>query len=298
MRAFQKGRTIHLSSRIRVLRIVRVQLTRLLVHWPIDLIGILILCAPLAVDFSSAAEADPFKAGERLVYSIHWDPPWYLFFLPAMEAGEIEVQLFGGEEYKGKKAAKIVFKVHSSGSLSKLAGLRVEDEFVFFSEPESLCSISVSKKIHEGKRKRQIDVEYLKESGRLHIRELDESVTPARIKKDEFKNDIPECVQDPLSALYDLRRMKLDSGFARKSILGYDDRIKEVTSSVLNQEDISILSRKLSAWRIETKSLMGGLFKGGGQFRLWLSADEQKMPLQFEVKVKLGRVIGKLKEFP
>jgi len=40
---------------------------------------------------------------------------------------------------------------------------------------------------------------------------------------------------------------------------------------------------------------MGGLFKEGGQFRLWVSADQRKVPLQFEVKVSLGKVVGKLK---
>ena len=40
---------------------------------------------------------------------------------------------------------------------------------------------------------------------------------------------------------------------------------------------------------------MGGLFKEGGQFKIWFSADEKKVPVQFEVKVKLGRVFGELK---
>jgi hypothetical protein len=43
---------------------------------------------------------------------------------------------------------------------------------------------------------------------------------------------------------------------------------------------------------------MGGVFKEGGQFRIWLSADDKKVPLQFEVRVKLGKVLGALKEKP
>jgi hypothetical protein len=269
-------------------------------------IGILLICAlslaPQPAEFASpndnAEESKPFKSGERLVYSIQWDPPWYLFFLPRMEAGEAELQYLEEAEYNGKKAVKILFKTHSSGSLSKLAGLKVEDEFLFLSEPQSFCSLYVSKEVREGKRKRRISIEYLKESGQLHFRELDESLTPPKLQKDEIKNNIPGCVQDPLSAVYYLRSMKLQPGFSYKSFLGYDDKIKEINSLVLRQENISIPSGKLPAWRIETAALMGGLFKDGGQFIIWLSADQWKAPLQFEVKVKLGRVIGKLKQLP
>jgi hypothetical protein len=52
---------------------------------------------------------------------------------------------------------------------------------------------------------------------------------------------------------------------------------------------------KSAAWNIRTAALMGGLFKEGGQFRIWLSADQRKVPLQFEAKVSLGKVVGKLK---
>ena len=46
--------------------------------------------------------------GERLVYKIEWDPPWYMFFLPSLEAGEAEIHLIGETQYKNRKA--IIFK--------------------------------------------------------------------------------------------------------------------------------------------------------------------------------------------
>ena len=87
----------------------------------------------------------------------------------------------------------------------KLSGMKIEDEFIFISEPETFCSLSVSQKIREGKRKRQIDVDYLRNTNQLHIREMDESVDPPKLKKDEIKDNIPPCVQDPFSALYFFR---------------------------------------------------------------------------------------------
>jgi len=64
---------------------------------------------------------------------------------------------------------------------------------------------------------------------------------------------------------------------------------------VEKQEIIQTPSGKAAVWRINTAALMGGLFKEGGQFKIWLSEDAKKVPIQFEVKVRLGRILGKLK---
>ncbi len=264
-------------------------------HWILMCALCLAIASPLQ---KKVAAGEPFNIGERLLYTVEWDPPWYFFFLPKMDAGEIELSLSGETEYKGKKALQIDFKAHSSGILLKLAGFKIEDEFKFLSEPKTFCSLKVTKKVREGKRKRQIDMEYLRESGQLHFRELDESVNPPILKKDEIKNDIPECVQDPFSAIYYFRTMPLQPDYAHRTTVGYDERFKEISARVEKKENLQIAAGEFPAWRINTVALMGGLFKGGGQFRVWLSADDKKIPLQFETEVPLGRVLGRLKHLP
>jgi hypothetical protein len=255
--------------------------------------GLVLAHQQTSIGETNLAAASPVK--ERLVYKVEWNPPWFLFFLPNMEAGEVVVELFRDAEYLGRKAYKIVFKANSSGTLARLSGLKVEDEFVYFTEPETFCTLDASEKIREGKRKRQINVQYLRETRQLHIREVDETVVPPKVKKDEIKGDIPDCVHDPLSALYMFRQLPLRDQFNHTFLLANDDKIREVRSTVEKQEMIETPSGKSPAWKITTSALMGGLFKEGGQFHIWLTADEKKLPLQFEVKVRLGRVFGKLK---
>jgi len=250
-----------------------------------------------ASDETAQAGSTPFSIGERLLFDVEWDPPWYLFFLPSMKAGEIDLQLEGEVQHNDKNALKIVFKANSSGLLTKLAGIKIEDVFVFLAEPETFCSLKASKKIREGKRKRQIDVEYFRDSHQLHIREMDESIVPPELKKDDIKDNIPSCVYDPLSAIYLLRLSPLQTKHVRTFMIGYDDRIKEVESRVEKQEKVKTPAGEFTAWRIRTTALLGGLFKEGGQFRIWFSADERRLPLQFEIKVKLGKVLGKLKQY-
>ncbi len=93
-----------------------------------------------------ALSATPYSLGERLVYVVKWDPPWYLFFLPSMEAGEIDLQLAGETEYQGQKAWKIIFNAHSSGALLKMSGIKIDDEYVFITDPETFCSLNAVEK--------------------------------------------------------------------------------------------------------------------------------------------------------
>jgi hypothetical protein len=246
---------------------------------------------------SASATPDPaiLPLGERLVYKIEWDPPWYLFFFPIVEAGEAELQLNGEAEYNGRKALRVVFKGRSSGTFAKMAGIKVEDEFIFLTEPGTLCTFSSLSKIREGKRRKQVNVEYMAESRELRIRETDESVNPSKIKKDETKSNIPECVHDPFSALYLFRQANLKEGFSQTFMLANDDKIREIKTLVDRREMIQGPSGKIDAWRVSTVAMMGKLFREGGQFKIWFSADEKKIPVSFEVKTRLGRVFGRLK---
>lgn len=244
---------------------------------------------------SETTSSNPYSMGERLVYTVKWDPPWYLFFLPSMEAGEIELHLAGEAIHRGRNTWQINFKARSSGSLSRMAGVKVEDDFSFITERDTLCTLSVSRRIREGKRKRQIDVEYFGDMRQLHIREVDEAVVPPKLKKDEIKKEIPPCVHDPFSAIYSLRRLMLRPKLEQTFMVGHDDRVKEVISRVEKKEIIETPMGVFPAWSIHTAALMGGLFKEGGQFRIWLSADERKIPVQFEARLHLGKAVGKLK---
>ncbi len=253
---------------------------------------------PAQVDLKTPeanGRAATIPVGEKLVFQVEWNPPWYLFFLPPMEAGEAEIIVAAEPPYKGNKAIKIIFNARSSGALVKLAGIKIDDHFEFITNPESLCTYAISKKEREGKRKRDIDVVYLPETRQLHIHEMDVAVNPPQLKKDLYKDNIPECVKDLFSALYFARRHDFFLGAKYQSIVGDNDRIKEVQIRVEKNEQVSTPGGRFTAWRLNTIALVGGLFKEGGQFKMWLTSDEKKVPVQFEAKVNLGTISGKLK---
>ncbi len=237
----------------------------------------------------------PFSIGETLVFTLDWRPPWYLFFLPPMDAGDVEVSISDNAEYNGRKALKIKFSARSSGTFTRLVGIKVEDNYEFLTDPDTFCTFRAFKQEREGKRKRDIEVTYFAEEHRLHIRELDMAVTPPKVKRDEDHKEIPACVQDLFSALYSARRKEFFPGADYKSMVGDNDKVKEIEIRVGKSETVQTPAGSFKAWKVDTISLVGGLFRHGGQLRIWVTADMKKVPVQLEVKVNLGTVVGKLK---
>ena len=233
--------------------------------------------------------------GETLVYTIKWDPPWYMFFLPKMEAGEMTFKFQGIDEFKGKPALKIVVEARSSGSLAKLAKMEVEDVFQFYSDPETLCAKGSVSKIREGKRKRLLELEYFEDERRFHFLSLDESVTPPQVHKDITMDDLPPCVQDPFTALYFYSTLPLAKGYAKSMNIGNDDKVLEVHTRIESQESVETPAGKFTAWKIKTDALRGGLFREDGDFRVWVADDDRKALVRFDAKVRLGHVQGVLK---
>jgi hypothetical protein len=237
----------------------------------------------------------PFIIGERLVYKVEWNPPWYLFFFPAVDAGEATISLEGLTRYQGRRALKIVLSVRSSGTLAKLAGVKVDDRYEFLTDPDTFCTFCATMRVRQGKRLRDIDVSYLPENARLHFREVDVSTNPPRVLNDKYKEGIPPCVKDGISVLYSLRRSDFKVGTVERQLVGDTDKVNEVEIQVEKEESVRTQMGVYNAWKINTVGLLGGLFRNPGQFRIWLSADEKKIPVRFEVKTSLGKVTGSLR---
>jgi hypothetical protein len=272
----------------------------------LTVLSILIIgaCAPFASAFQgtpaelSRIESSPsFSAGERLVYSIKWDPPWYLFFLPSMGAGEVEILLAGDAPYRNKNAQKIIFHATSSGALARLTGLHIANVFTYYNDPATFCTRGVDNIVREGNRKRHIEAQYHYDTNQLHFREINEAVDPSEVMKDIVVEDIPACVHDPVSALFFYRTMELHRGHTQALIVGNNDRINKVNLQVEKEETLATSIGKINSWKVNVTSLLGELFKESGRLSIWFSRDETRLPLQFEIRVRLGKVLGVLKEY-
>jgi hypothetical protein len=268
-------------------------------------IGLVMLGLILFAQFHSLSSAtttvkkatEVFPEGETLVYDVRWDPPGWMFFLPTIGAGEMTVQFQNHGKHEGKPAYKITLRAVSSGFLPKLTGITVDDSFESIVDAGEFCSRRMTKKLREGKRHRDIFLSFNPESGKGHYLAFDVGQDPpVRLKDDEVRN-VPPCVQDILSAIYVTRLKELKLGDKYPLTLSDDGEIKQVEVNVREKEPVEAAAGRFQALRLETISVSGALFKGGGTLLVWLSDDERKVPVKFEAKVKLGKVYGTIKEF-
>ena len=234
--------------------------------------------------------------GETLVFEIRWDPPAWMFFLPTISAGELTIQFQHEARLDGKAVHQITARAVSSGFFPKLTGVSVDDSFESFVEASQFCSLKMTKKLREGKRLRDIVLTFDGERGTGHYLAQDVSKTPpVQLKNEEVKN-LPPCVQDILSAIYVTRLHELRSGSKFPLVVSDDGTVKQVEVRVKERETVEALAGRFTAWKAESVSVFGGLFKDGGTFLVWFSDDAYHVPVKFEAKVKVGRVFGTVKQ--
>ena len=86
------------------------------------------------------------------------------------------------------------------------------------------------------------------------------------------------------------------SGSKFPLVVSDDGTVKQVEVRVKERETVEAIAGRFSAWKVESVSVFGGLFKDGGTFLVWFSDDARRVPVKFEAKVKVGRVFGTVKQ--
>jgi hypothetical protein len=251
---------------------------------------------PSSPEKRSGNSKERFPPGERLVYEVQWEPPPWMFFIPSITAGDITLHWDEKVVQNELTTQRITATAVSSGFFPRLTGITVNDSFESVIDAKKFCSLQMTKKLREGKRQRDVFLTFDSRSRKGHYEAFDVSKSPKLQLKNEDLTDVPECVQDVLSAIYFARLQELKPDLQFPITIVDDGRIREIQVKVLKAELVDVLGRKNAALKLEAKSVFGGLFKESGTFYVWVSDDTQKMPLQFEAKIKVGKVSGWLKQ--
>ncbi len=222
----------------------------------------------------------PFAPGEILTYEVTWS---------IFPAGQVVAALASVGEGSGD-AYQVTTTARSQGFVSLL--YNVQNEVHSFFDPQTVCSRRISKKIKEGRRRKETQIVF--DSARrlaiLDERDLNNPNAPAK----HAENEIPACVQDVVSAFYFVRRQPLVVGQQIRVPLNDGAKTYEVTVDVQSRDQIQTPGGSRSAFRLEPK-VFGGLYKRKGRMLIWLSDDEQRLPLRIQAMISVGSLTGNLK---
>jgi hypothetical protein len=222
----------------------------------------------------------PFSPGETLTYDVSWS------MLPA---GKLTATL--SKDTHGPGDAYVIKTTADSQGLASLL-YKVQDEFQSVFNPQTLCSIEISKQINEGSHHRVTKITFNRYRGVaiLDERYLDEGDKPP--KHDEHA--IPPCAQDIITAFYYVRSQPLHVGDRIKLAVNDGSNTKIVIAEVKGRKKIQTPLGEREALRV-VPTVFGNLYeKRKGKVVIWFSDDAYHFPLRIKVTLKLGAVTGTL----
>lgn len=219
----------------------------------------------------------PFGPGERLHYAVEWR------LLPA---GHAELWL---DADRTPGFWKVMARANSTGYVSNL--YKVEDEYTSTFSRESFCSSGIRKTIHEGDRHREVDIRFDPRRLLGFLRERDTAgSTPPR--QEQFA--VPACVHDILSAFYYVRKLPLATGKSFDFPLNDGGRTLSIRLEVQALEEVETEIGTFEAFRVEPDVFSGQLFQQKGRLFVWLSNDEQRIPVQLRAQIGVGTIVASL----
>lgn len=216
-----------------------------------------------------------FQAGEVVEYRVHYG---------AVTAGvarlEVKPQLV---EMNGRQC----FHMVGVGISSKLFSpfFKVNDRYETFVDTETLVPQKFKRRIEEGSFKHYIEVEFDQTKHKASERS---TTVPGPVV-----HDVPAYIQDVMSAFYFARTQ--DYSNAKVGDVSHfqnfiDHKVHDLDVAFMGREVIEVGGIKYKTVKLEPLLMEGGIFTHKGDMFIWISDDENRIPIRVESGLVIGSV--------
>ena len=147
----------------------------------------------------------------------------------------------------------------------------------------------------QGKRVRTSETLYDRSKGKLSWTQRDPN--NPNVEPRTAVVDFAGQLQDVLSAIYFVRTQKLEVGKTFEVFVSDSGHVYRVPIHVLEKKKMKTAVGKVTAFRVEPDLFgpEGMLDDAKGQFSIWISDDEKRIPVSARVKTEYGTFDIKLK---
>jgi hypothetical protein len=214
-----------------------------------------------------------FPDGQSYVYSVEY----HLF-----TAGTATVGL------DSAGAEKRVTAIADSAGVANMV-YAVHDRFEARFDPNTFCSLGVTKHTEEGPHKRDTQVTF-------HYPRRKSVLQEKNLKTGESKqidNDIPPCVTDVVTGFYYLASLPLKAGNYYRFPVNDGGKTAEVAAQFEGKEQVKVPAGSFPAIRVSAEALTGNL-KGRGRVWAWFIDDANRTPIQMRAKLTWGTLLFRL----
>ena len=215
----------------------------------------------------------PFHPGEKIKYSIRWE---------MVKAGKASFRVLDLTTINGEKAYNFILEMESNKYIDIF--YKIRDRHEGFANLDFTRSL-LYRKTQTGKDKRDVKVLFdwdrktalYSKSGR---------------RRDPIK--IPANTFDPLSAFYKMRTFKFNTGQDISFPVTDGEEYFIQKATVIKKETITLSSGTYDTYQLALAvNHFSGVFKKSENptVKLWVTADNRKIPVRIKIKVFIGSII-------
>jgi len=228
-----------------------------------------------------------FGDGEDISYSVHynWGPIW-------VTAGEVTFKA-----KLEKKGGKQIWHLSSSGKTFSSYDVlfKVRDYYETWIDPETFKTINFKRYIYEGGYTLVNSLNFDYEKKKIF------STTKSNNNPVRFDTiAIQPCSFDMLASVYLTRTIDLDHipMYQKKQVsVVFDDQVFNIYIRVLGREVVeNIDGKRYNCIKISAKMVEGTIFKGDEDVLIWITNDENHIPVYIEAKILVGTIKAYLHE--
>lgn len=219
----------------------------------------------------------PYQDGEEIVYIVYYN--WGFVWVPA---GEVKFVVTEKEDC-------LQYDVIGKSFSSYDSMFMVRDYYTSQVDKETLNPRNFKRDIHEGNYIRFDSISFDHDNHRLT-----EYFGKTRAKAMRFDFEVDKVVQDMVSVIYKLRSSNitnLDNNSKIPLSIFFDKERFDLDVNYLGMETKKIKSLgKVRAHHLQPELIDGYVFSEGDLMDIWVSADENHVPLLIESPITIGSV--------
>ena len=216
----------------------------------------------------------PFGPGESFTFSVGYG---------LINAGETTLTVEPMLNYYGSEVYHVRARARSNRFFSAI--FRVRDQVESYIDATELYARYFNKHIREGSFRRDVEIHFDHEQKKAYY-------------PDGRENEIPFGVQDVLSAFYYVRAMELNDGDDFLLPTHGDKALYDLRILVHGREMVDSMLGSKSCIKIEP--ILDGhdkLFRHEGQLYVWLTDDDDRVPVLLKANIAVGAIEAKLTQY-
>ena len=241
------------------------------------LLGLLLLNAVRAEETVSL-----LKPGEALTYNVGWGP--------VSHAGEIKIRA-QSEIVDGQPQLLVHTQTSTRGFIRTLLRFDGTAQSRFDPRNGRLLSATAATLSKKKNTQASMTLDYAKrEIGYV------DHLEPKRSSTLPLPDGAP---MDMITALIQSRAWDLELGQMHDALVMFDNEFYSLRITAEREETISTANGPRKALLLIPRMLgkPKGMFRKGGQVRVWVSTDRDRLPLRFEVSLKVGTAYATLSDY-